>query len=567
MHIPEIGKYGVVADIQPHLIPPGAWSDGDNVRFKHDRVRRMNGMVNIFPKTFEDRIIPMYWGTNITADDKNFWIMSDDSNELWVRQLGTFQKLNIRASDGNSVATTSDLRREVLWNSSRVPGYILLNNGRDIPFFWEPGITNPVRQFVASTEVNVGNEEWPYQLRARVLRTFGYFMVAFNLKYANEPRRGNGIKWSSPLIPGADPLSVSWDIDDPTHEAGEFDLNDSMPGDIVDAVQLRDWMMIYKRNSVWAMRYVGGNEIYAFSEIFTGQGALETNCITNFAYKGGQYHCVFTGDDAIIHDGRSVVNRLESKVANKLTRELNEDNWDYSYVLNRAEAYENWIVYSDGNDDYANKVCVWNYHEGTVSFLDLPEKLNWITPGIVGNIAGPATHWDSEPDMPNLVDPSTHTDWDDDNQEWDIGSIQGYSNRPVGFSFNPDHSNLFQVDVPGGNVFNSISRIKKTDFAYVPDRRTKEPMHDLESWKLLKGVRVQMTGDAELEVVITPKATVGGDELPGAPPPQRVSKDNPRIDTAVSGKAFDIEFRTESSDKRPWELFSYELDIEKLSTY
>jgi hypothetical protein len=44
----NLGDIGIVSDLDPHLIPVNAWSEGKNVRFKDNAVEKFSGHTSVF---------------------------------------------------------------------------------------------------------------------------------------------------------------------------------------------------------------------------------------------------------------------------------------------------------------------------------------------------------------------------------------------------------------------------------------------------------------------------------------------------------------------------------------
>ena len=75
----ELDQIGVIKDSPPVSLPPNAFSDVRNVRFKDNAVRKMEGEVNIFPNLFDDgefsyngnRLKYVVWWPNPNVIDTN----------------------------------------------------------------------------------------------------------------------------------------------------------------------------------------------------------------------------------------------------------------------------------------------------------------------------------------------------------------------------------------------------------------------------------------------------------------------------------------------------------------
>ena len=528
--INEIARYGIVPDLSPHTLPPGAWSSGSNVRFRDRRIIKGRGFQGKYSQTTRQ----VYWGTNFVSDIKSYWVYAD-LTDLYI-VVDNVAESNITRHNSSDVDEQYSTGLDQLWNGGNLNGVLILNNGSDTP-----------QQFVPGVDTRASNlTNWPTDLLCNVIRPFGYYLVAMNLKQGTEARVPNRIRWSHPAVPGEVPSS--WDITDAAVDAGEFDLPDRRPGDIVDGAQLRDWFLIYERNAIWGMRFVGGNNIFSFTQLFPTIGALATDCVAPFDHRGGQFHCVYTGDNIIAHDGRSVIQTLEGRATRQVMRELDESNWRRSYVVNIPEVSENWICYPSLGSLYPNRALTWNFNEDTVSFRDL-DNINWITLGIVDD-GGDRGSWDEQEGT-----------WGEQSVSWGSSSEQQHNIRPVGFSRSSVSSDasIVQMDESTANDGEIAAELlERRDLAILPDLRTRDPIADLESRKMLKGVRLQLTG-GPIEVSVAATEKVG--QIPAYGNQYTLTEENSELFDIVEGRSFCL--RISAATKNHWELSGYSLDIER----
>ena len=105
--------------------------------------------------------------------------------------------------------------------------------------------------------------------------------------------------------------------------------------------------------------------------------------------------------------------------------------------------------------------------------------------------------------------------------------------------------------------------IERRNLCYLPNRRTKEPMLDIESEKILKGGRFQLDGTAKVSLgsvkVLDEKIA------PQYGPGQIITSGMSRVDYVTSGIGFAV--KIESVDNSAWQLHGYDLNVDKLSTY
>ena len=537
--IQKIGDYGIIYDTPAHLTPIGAWSDANNVGFRNGRVFKSRGTQKRYPQVTSGAI----WGINQVVDIQSYWIYADTDDLFVVSGNVAPASITRDSAQGGNYSTS----RNGLWNGGNLSGITVLNNGADIPQTFRPGVDSQAQNL----------ENWPPDLRCDIMAVFGYFLVACNLKDGTDPRRPNRVRWSHPALPGR--LPISWAIDDPTVESGETDLPDRRPGDIVDAVVLRDWLLLYERNAIWGMRFVGGNEVFSFTNLFPTLGAMTTNCVAAFDHRGGQYHCVFTGDNVIVHDGRSIHNSLDKKVVRQIARELSESNWRRSFVVNMPSLNENWICYPVGGSSSPNRAMVWNYLDNTVSPIDL-YNVNWISLGIVSDTVDRGS-WDSFP---------AGEIWDDQALAWGASTEEQQNIRPLGFSEDVNNTIRQMGTTTSVNGEPTSEVLEKRDIAIVPNRQTRDPIRDYESRKQLKAIRFESSG-VPLNISIAATENIGEEPNYGNPHVIKAREDESfqfldnELHEIVEGRAFHM--KIEVSGRGHWELHGFSMDIERIGDY
>src|SRR3546814_12047020 len=84
------------------------------------------------------------------------------------------------------------------------------------------------------------------------------------------------VKWSDLTGFGAGP--ATWDHTSPSNSAGENIINE-MKVEIIDGLSLRDSFIIYAKNEVWTMDYIGGNYLFRWRKIYDKVGILHQNCL------------------------------------------------------------------------------------------------------------------------------------------------------------------------------------------------------------------------------------------------------------------------------------------------
>ena len=109
----------------------------------------------------------------------------------------------------------------------------------------------------------------------------------------------------------------------------------------MDGLQLRDTMIIYKRDYTWLMQWIGGQFVHNFREKFQF-GGISNQCVAEFY---GQ-HLVFTSDrDIVLHDGQNARSLIGNKLKLSLANEVDSTYAANSFVVEDYLNEEIWVCY------------------------------------------------------------------------------------------------------------------------------------------------------------------------------------------------------------------------------
>ena len=284
-------------------------------------------------------------------------VLTDDTFTIPVNVTSAGSDGQVVA-DENYTGIASDI-----WNGGALGTIPVVNNGADVPQQWDNSLVKLK---------DLGN--WTSTHRCKTIRAFKNYLIALNITKGASvyPQM---IKWSH----GAEPLAVpdSWDETDPTKDAGETNLLAST-GEVIDGGQLRDVFIIYKEDSTHLMRYIGGQFVFSFQELFKTSGILTVNCWQE--YKG--MHYVLTRGDIIAHDGSSILPIATRRVRNFLFTDLDPDNYIRSFVTINPAKEEVWFCYPSVGSAYSNRALVYHVTDKKWSIRELP-NVGYIDSGIV----------------------------------------------------------------------------------------------------------------------------------------------------------------------------------------
>jgi hypothetical protein len=357
-----LGAHGLVKDTLQEDLPPEAWTDVRNVRFNSQGAKAFSGHRRVLsPASIQPKWIRPFPPLNAP-----YWVYADETS-VWAWRGEHF---NLTRLSGPYTATADER-----WQGEVFNGVGIFNNVMDVPQVWPTIAENyPLEDL----------PNWPEDLRCKWLRSYKNFLIA-GYMIENGVERPFRVRWSHPAAPGSVP--DSWALFDPTKDSGEVDLADS-PDYLVDGLTLGETFIVYKEKTVWAMQYVGGQQIFNFWQVMYDRGLLWRDCA--LALPGG--HFVAGQDDIYIHTGqrgseKSVVqDRLRKWVYNQLSPET---FFNCFAMLNIAET-EAWFCFPEAGETYATLALVWNWRTNSSGLRDLP-RIPFAYAGVINEELAAAT--------------------------------------------------------------------------------------------------------------------------------------------------------------------------------
>lgn len=396
-------------DQAPVDLPDNAFSFSQNCRFAGGYAGRMAGHIQVFgalsvvplfvlPMTYGSSKFVVYPGTNaIYADD------------------GTTET-DVTGSPPTGTATDK-------WTGDVFNSIAILNNGVDIPQYWDGNIANNFAGFPT----------WDANWRAKSIGSYKNFIVAINITKSGA-RYPQLVKWSTAANPGTMPNS--WDEADPTTDAGEFPLADTQ-GELVDQQTLGGVNIIYKTDSYYAMQFVGGEAKFAFQLIEKNTGLLSQNCVVEFP---GGHACIGNGD-IYVHNGGQSRSIVSERDRDWFFGNLDATYRGLSFACVNPSKKEVWFCAPGTGFTSCTYALVWNWESDTIGQRDLPNLYHANTGQI--DVAAISV-WDSFTDV-----------WDDVTEIWSQLQYNSSEQRLIMASANqefylPDRSSTFD-----GNEYTS----------------------------------------------------------------------------------------------------------------
>lgn len=409
-------------------LPMDVWSDVRNVRFKDGKSSKAQGYERVFSSLPAD----VLYLTPYLNQNTPFWIASTPT-KIYRTEGGTPIDIS-RAAPYNADEDHS-------WVGGVLNQVVCLTNGVDIPQALLPNATN---------FQDLPN--WPNTHRAKVIRPYKNYLIALNIT-ANSVDQNTTVKWSSPADPGEVPFT--WDVNDPTSDAGENFLADT-PGAILDGRKLKDSFIIYKEDSVYSMRYIGGTFVFQFQQLFDDIGVLSRNCVAEFDAK----HFVVGFGDVYVHNGVQKQSIIEGEMKDYLFSSMNPEAVQRTFVVPDYASSEMWICYSSSANDtkYCDRAIIWNWRNNKWTIRDLPQVF-YGTFGIVD--PQDPDNWDSDPNA-----------WNTDTTVWGDAKYNPAKMKLVFTSTHNDKCYLIgDTSLFDGSSFDS--RLEKTDIYLGDDKNMK----------------------------------------------------------------------------------------------
>jgi hypothetical protein len=341
----NLGKFGVIKDIDAQEIAPEYFTEAQNIRFTEEGVKSVRGD----RRAMATGLTRAKWLMQVPPNDRPLWVYGDETILAVYDGIAHSGITRVaQAYSGNS------LQR---WNGGLFSGMLVLNNTVDKPQLWS--------NFDTSTPM-VDLPNWPDALRCKFLRPFKSFLIAGNLtEGASEyPFR---LRWSHPAAPGAVPQS--WATDNPAFDSRQVDLGETKH-ELVDSLDMGDINVVYREKSAWGMQFIGGQSKFRLWPILDNDGLLWRDCVQ----KVPQGHLAWGQNDIYGHNGQknSTVSIVNGKTRKWLFSLISPENFRNCFTLLHEQEKEVWFCLPEIGSEYATFAMIYNYDKGGIGFRDLP---------------------------------------------------------------------------------------------------------------------------------------------------------------------------------------------------
>lgn len=359
--IDNLAAPGFVPDAPDLSLPSGAWTNNRNVRYQDGAVEKVRG----YTQALGDLSVTAMWAAPISDGTNYFWAYGGNT-VMYATDGSTHAEI----TGSITLGATDDLG----FTGGAFHGYMIVNDGAAIPQSWSPSLANNLVSLTA----------WP-AITCKVMRPFKDFLFALRITDGGDynPRL---MRWSDKASQGGLPLS--WDFSDPTNQSGINELGQTHDL-LVDAVPLRDSLVVYKEFHTWIADYIGLPDVFAFRQVFSQLGMLTENCAASF----GSSHVVLSDNDLVLHNGNDARSLADKRTRRWLFNRINSNRFKRSYLVTDHRNRQVKVCFPETGYDWPNLALVWNWAEDSFHVEDLGGQKTFATTGI---IPGTAVSFDAD---------------------------------------------------------------------------------------------------------------------------------------------------------------------------
>lgn len=312
---------GVAADPPANEVSTEFFTGASNVHFRDGFAGRVLGSRAAYGTLPVDVLHLL----NARFDTTNFWLVFGAEE---IHALETSNSDDVTPAAG--LVAASDAWQ---WSSALLNGVPVATNGLDAPIYWAGDVGTPFEDLPG----------WPASTLCKSIAAFRFHLVALDIDGPAGHFEAQ-VLWSDAAEPGEVPGEWTPAAD---NEAGDTVLGDT-PGPCLCAVPLRGSLLIYKRSSVYSMDYVGGDEVFAFRQVFSATGALTRHAVADLS--DGRHFVVGDGD-IYIHDGVSRQSVAQDRMRRFVFDQLDQDSYENLFVVYHRAKNEVWVCFPEQGGD------------------------------------------------------------------------------------------------------------------------------------------------------------------------------------------------------------------------
>ncbi|MES9942618.1 MAG: hypothetical protein ABW121_18905 [Candidatus Thiodiazotropha sp. 6PLUC7] len=362
------GSTGVIKDVNPLILPPDAWTFANQVRFDGIEVVQEKPAKSLLEVDYPVQLL-VGWN-----DGQERRLLLSTPKEIYEATHLDHDATKSQVIPKWSADEASPPVKQNEWTGGSFGG---------IPYFCAGFGQKPL---VLMRDDRGGYKDkfealnhWPDGHSCSVMRHFSNHLIAIKMEVEIKHqdvrdgkvtfRRPFDIMWSDRAQPGH--LPKTWLPAEAGSRAGEIALTDG--GDeVVDGVTLGNRFCIYKEESIWPIKYVGGNYVFSIGQAIKGVGIMGKNCAVDF--NGKNY--VFGRDEIFAHDGWQIDRIFEARMNRWIFNRIDDKKRHLCHVFMRPSTREIYFCFPVGDSEFANMAACYHTDRHTVTLKSFQTGIN-----------------------------------------------------------------------------------------------------------------------------------------------------------------------------------------------
>lgn len=507
-----LALHSTVSDLLPSEAPASAWNVSRNVAFRNAEAFRVSGDQRIFPD-ITDPVAAMVFCRVLGI---GYWIIATETEVL--------------AHDGSSTYDITPLDWTPTGRALGVDTYTtcianglpVLNVSSREPYYWDGNTYEPMKHLPG----------WPDGRTCQAMRAHKNFLFAIGMLDTG----GNEVLWSDAAGPGEIPQT--WDPQ-PDNLAGSVVLA-PLFDPCLDGLTMRDEFFVYKRQSIWAASFVGGQFVFAFREVFNEHGLAATGAITRG--PDDQHLFVAAIGDVYLTDGTRVASILDGREQRAFYADFTSELNPVLCATTLQREKLALVIYPRRGDTAATQALLYDFTSGDIGFRDMPYTLCAEAGAILEDV-GDQNTWEGAAE-----------EWNNSVGTWNAKiSAQSNDDVMIGTSSGVFCISSQALDFAAGPVQALLS---KTGLAF----------GDPSALKMVRSVWPRVVGRKgdTLTFRLMGQETIDGPVMVGAPQTYVIGETQ-KLDAFMTGRWLGIEVT--STGGAPWRMPVIELDMRRLGSW
>lgn len=372
VQVRDLGAVGLITDVDAVDLPPNGWTVIENARCKDKKVQPVDGHADITAWVNSGtKEVYAHSICSLQKSDGFYLVFPYDTTgngaaDAIYEFSGTASTDITRAASVTPYTAPADAE----WTSCNYHGFVILNNGVDAPQYYGEGSTDCADLPWNSTRTWTDVDGAGATYAAAVVRSYKDLLVALNIN-DDGTRYPSMIHWSDVADPDNLP---EWDYTSASSISGRAELS-ATAGALLDAVVMRDSLILYKEDAIYQADFVGGEFVLNFRALSDSYGLYATGCVVDV----GGVHVVL-GDGVLYQfDGSTATNVLHGRVARSLFDQIDPTYYYRAHLAHDIKKAEVLVNFPEIGKSWCTKSLIWNYRDNTFYYRTLPPLSAMVT--------------------------------------------------------------------------------------------------------------------------------------------------------------------------------------------